>query len=592
MARHGGRSRAAQLTPKQRQIITAQRAKAETARRAGLRQRTTKFGGKGERFNVSLSALRAKQQRFPSSNTLRANINFRESGGTQQQFQAIVDRQEANRRISQRRGAGISATAIRAALPKRPTPTASPSTILTSQASRPTPQVSLTDQGFQGDVGRVGVPRGILSPTSKFEIIGGKAVPKGAVAKDFGARLGGEQFGFSRVPTTTKSGTPIPDNIRQVFGQERNVSLLVAQDFISKRNAALASGATIKEAQALAIAQTRGLPKSEQEAINTTLQKQIIERKAGQLKLAEQLIKEQTTTGTTGQLDDLKGALAKAEPIPATVIKVSVDSEGKDINPRRTNVLVNNALLTGNKIEDLDIIFHQDPTALVNDRGGFISLSPTGETIIDTDRLIQKLNPRSIDVILGSEQNVFESVVKDVQKSKTGSERLLDAQRGFTRLSKKEIVELTTEGETLKQIEVSQGQINKLVEAIIEQGGILAGTGTEDDPFRVELPSGETLPLDDVRVEELLIALELASRDIESLQDFNTELLRIIEELRGGQFTSDLLSSLFSLIAELQAQLGSRQQPLEEEFIDPFEGITNFFGDIYLGFLNLFGVKA
>ena len=452
-------------------------------------------------------------------------------------------------------------------------------------------------QGFRGDVGTVGVPRGILRPDSKFEIVGGKAVPKGAVSKTFGERLSSEDksFGFSRVPTETSRGTKIPDDIRQIFGQERNVTLAVAQDFISKRNVALASGATIKEANALAKSQAIGLPRSEQEAVNTTLQKAIIERKAGQLALAEQLIKEQTTTGTTGQLDDLKGVLAKAEPIPATLINVSVDSEGKDINPRRTRVLFNNALLTGNKIEDLDIIFHQDPNLTVNDRGGFISMSSTGEADINISKLISSINPRSIDVILGGEQDVFSAVLKDIKLNRSGSEKLLEAQLGGTPLTRTDVGQLTTEGETLIALETFEGTATKLIAGEVEIIEVINNAG--ETIFNIiDIDTGEiigTLTVDEFG--DVLSAMTELINANEALSGENIELLKFIEELqellRGGESTQDLLASLFSLIAELQAQSGARR-PIEEEFIDPFAEISQFFENVYLGFLSLFGVKA
>ena len=357
----------------------------------------------------------------------------------------------------------------------------------------------------------------------------------------------------------------------------------------------MASGATIKEANALAKSQAIGLPRSEQEAVNTTLQKAIIERKAGQLALAEQLIKEQTTTGTTGQLDDLKGVLAKAEPIPATLINVSVDSEGKDINPRRTRVLFNNALLTGNKIEDLDIIFHQDPNLTVNDRGGFISMSSTGEADINISKLISSINPRSIDVILGGEQDVFSAVLKDIKLNRSGSEKLLEAQLGGTPLTRTDVGQLTTEGETLIALETFEGTATKLIAGEVEIIEVINNAG--ETIFNIiDIDTGEiigTLTVDEFG--DVLSAMTELINANEALSGENIELLKFIEELqellRGGESTQDLLASLFSLIAELQAQSGARR-PIEEEFIDPFAEISQFFENVYLGFLSLFGVKA
>ena len=62
---------------------------------------------KGPRYNVKLSVLKARLQRDSGDNVLRANIKFREKGGTQQQFQEMVNRQQQNRRISQRQARGL-----------------------------------------------------------------------------------------------------------------------------------------------------------------------------------------------------------------------------------------------------------------------------------------------------------------------------------------------------------------------------------------------------------------------------------------------------------------------------------------------------
>ena len=104
--------------------------------------------------------------------------------------------------------------------------------------------------------------------------------------------------------------------------------------------------------------------------------------------------------------------------------------------------------------------------------------------------------------------------------------------------------------------------------------------------------------LNDQEFNLVLNELSDAIKANESLGAFNLELLKIIEELQagsaGGQRISELLGSLFSLIAALQAQVAAGQQPVggfvqEEE--DPVGNFFNFIGDIYIGFLNLFGVR-
>ncbi len=601
MARHGSR-RTRRVSRAERQKILVRARNAAIARRQAVirhnESRRIAATSKGFRSNVSLATLRSRLRRGGrGQNVIRSNIAFRESGGSQQAFQSILNRQRLNRRISQRRSRGISVQATREQstqesrarkatsfrqfeIQSQPSRT-QPTQVLTSQASIPLAQ---EQQGFRGDVGLVGTPtiRGLPSD-SKFEIVGGKAVPKGAVAK-------GGNIAISGLQTTSKvTGQPLPIKVQNVFAQQRASTVRVQQDFVSKRNVAIASGATIKEANALAKSQALGLPRTDMEAITIATQKAIIERKAGQIALAKELIKTQTTEGTTGQLNDLAGALDTAEPLPATQIKLSVDSDGFDINPRRTKAMLNNALLTGNSPDDIEFTIHQDPTVKGVDRGGIYSIV-NGEVVQDDDRLLEKLNPRSIDRILGSEQDVLTAVLRDVSLNKSGSERLLDAQKGLVTLSQEEISELTLEGETLKQKDVFEGFANKILEG---EGFV---TENPDGTFTFTDADGNEIDITSKEFQKILKEMAQIININEDLSAENLELLAFIEELqallRGGESTSDLLNSLFSLIAELQAQLGGRQRPVEDEFIDPFEGIANFFGDIYLGILSIFGVRT
>ena len=491
-------------------------------------------------------------------------------------------------------------------------------TTITQQQQIITDRLAQLNEGqFQGDVGKVGdrptdfVPTKILPPTardprtvglptgSKFEIIGGKAVPKGSVLK-------GGNIAFSKVPTISKrTGEPLPQEIIDIFKQQRAVSVRVAQDFVSKRNAAIAGGATIKEANELAKSQAVGLPKSDAEAINTAIQKSIIERKAGQIAEAKRLIAEQTEFGERGDLDDLQGLLDKAEPIPATQIQLSVDSDGNDINPRRTKVLLDNALLTGNSLDDLEIIIHQDPLLKVGDRGGILSILD-GELIVDDQRFEEKLNPRSIQRVLGSEQDVLTAILKDVSGSRTGGDLLLAAQKGEITLSPEQITQLTTEGQIAKEQEVIEGQLktggeaftgglDKLAEDILKGDFILDFDPDNTEIINIFDKGGNIVgTLNNEEFNNLLNKLTEAITANEALAGFNQQLLDIIEGLRGGESSSELLSSLFSIIAALQAQLAGSQQQQEtqlpfQEHDDPIGDFFQFLSDVNTGFINFIG---
>ena len=69
----------------------------------------------------------------------------------------------------------------------------------------------------------------------------------------------------------------------------------------------------------------------------------------------------------------------------------------------------------------------------------------------------------------------------------------------------------------------------------------------------------------------------------------NYDALELQELLRGGQSTSELLNSLFSLIAELQAQLGRQQGGVVEEEEDPLGDFFAFLADLNQGFINFVG---
>ena len=457
-------------------------------------------------------------------------------------------------------------------------------------------------QGFQGDVGVVGEPRGILPPTSKFEIIGGKAVPKGAVPSSLIGAVAAGNLGISKTPTISKrTGQPLPQNIIEVFRGQQAVTFQVAENFRNKRNLALSSGSTIDEAQRFAEVTTIGLPKSKQEAINTALQKAIIERKAGQLKLAKELIQEQTTTGEAGQLDDLAAQLEKAEPIPATQIEVAFDSAGNDISPRKTRLQIENALLTGNTLDDLDFNVTQDNTIVSSSEAGTSVLSLVdGALTFDFEQFQKTLNPEAVKQASGSEESVFDSILKDISESRVSPQLVAQAEVGEIQFTPEDISRITTEGREAVNAEVVEGFFNAIsqdptgIQIEELEGGfitltsstgdvIFQGTREEFDELLTQLSQTFQLQLDEA---------PLSGEQTDFINSLLAEIEILQEQLRGGQSISESLSGFFNIFFELQRQLAEQQgliselqagQPEAEQ--DPFANFFNLVGQLFNNFV-------
>lgn len=437
-------------------------------------------------------------------------------------------------------------------------------------------------QGFQGDVSLVGQGK-----TSKFDIVGGKAVLKGA----------------SRTPiATSKTQITGDPEIDRIFAQQRGVTQLIASEFRQKRNIAISSGATIAEAQKFAEVTSKGLPKQEQEAINIVLQKDIIQTKAAQIDLAESLIKKQVTGEIpAGGLDDLAEQLKFAQPIPIKTIRVGLDAEGRDISPRKTKLQIENAILTGSTLKDLDFSIQVDKDLILSGKSpdDIFTFDELGNIIVDTNKFQSVLNPLAIKQITNPEDDIFSSILFDLTESKVQPELIDKARFEGQVLTLDETREIISEGQVLQSGEIIQGQLNKIAESeSIEQGVSsifdLLQSGSVDiltDPdtgiITLITKSGEEIFKGSP--EEIVNFLD------EQLQESgieNQQLLDIIaslrEQLRGGDNINELLASLFSLLAELQ-RLGL-QQGKEDELINisenPFDSFFAFLEQLQINFLN------
>ena len=434
--------------------------------------------------------------------------------------------------------------------------------------------VSAPDIGRGGDLGNIAglaPPKlGVRAQPTKFEIIGGRAVPIGAktTASDLSiAGAGDTSFQVSKIKPT---GDPAIDRI---FALQRITTVNAANEFRSNRNLALGSGATDAEANEFARVTSRGLPKDDAEAFNIIFQKAIIEKKATQIEEANRLIKLQTTEGSSGQLDDLKAQLDAVEPRPATVINISTDPEtGEDLNPRRTAVLIDNALLTGNSLDDLQFTLDDQP---------FIGIDELSGKGIDTDLLASMLNVNSLDQALNPEDfgNLTQKLIDQQKETLVQPELIAAAKKSGEPLDLTTVQEIITEGEIERDTKITEGVLTvaeQQAEDFLE--GIL-------DPEVVE-------DFSDPELQAFLDALESQAKLLEGQEDFITELLVVIEQLRnsGGESRSGLFESLFSLIAELQAQLAferSRGQLEEEE--DPFGDLFAFLAGLNQGVINFIG---
>lgn len=156
----------------------------------------------------------------------------------------------------------------------------------------------------------------------------------------------------------------------QIISGQEGVTQTLSELISSRRRFALLSGATAGEAQQFAVSGANtfrgnsfgetpdlfvnekgefGLGKQSQSRVNTQLQQKAVRRNAARLLSAENVIKNQTTSGKAGDLADLKGILERSEgqKDPVSRILVSTDETGSVVSPRNVTLQTENALLTG-----------------------------------------------------------------------------------------------------------------------------------------------------------------------------------------------------------------------------------------------------
>ena len=531
--------------------------------------------------NFNFSRFKSAQKVGTGSNRFTNQLRLNTQGVSQKEISEIFRKEDVNRRISQRRGAGISATAIRQASQRKVIPKVIPTTSKVSKfisgfAKPPKPFTVQQEklQGFQGGVGTVGKVK-----TSAFNIIGGKAIPKGA-----------EKSGFA----TTKPFITGNKEIDRIFAQQRGVTQLVTANFVKQRNLALAGGATISEAQKFAEVTSKGLPKQEQEAINIILQKDIIQTRASQLDLAETLIKKQVTGEIpAGGLDDLAEQLKFAQPIPITTIRIGLDSTGKDISPRKTKLQIENAILTGSSLKDLDFNVQVDKNLVLSSKSpdDIFTTDTFGNIIIDVNKFSSVINRNAIKQIETGDNDIFGSILKDITESSVQPELINKIKSEGGILTPEQIQDITLEGEILKDTDIVVGLQNKLIE-LIQSGDIDLISDEETGIITLITKSGEEIFRG--TPEEVINFID---KQLEQSGIQNEELLAIIAnlraQLRGGSNLNEILSALFSIFAELQ-RLGLQQEKLQGELQvqeNPFDDFFGFFENIYLNFISFFGVK-
>ena len=156
----------------------------------------------------------------------------------------------------------------------------------------------------------------------------------------------------------------------QIISGQQATTKSLADQIAARRSAALLAGATAAEAQQFAVSGSNifkgqnitdtsdvfinekgefGFGTDLRNRVNTELQQKQIRRNAARLQAAELAIKNQTTSGEAGELDNLKQILENApnQDKPVSRILVSTDEEGNVVSPRNVSLQVENAALTG-----------------------------------------------------------------------------------------------------------------------------------------------------------------------------------------------------------------------------------------------------
>lgn len=239
-----------------------------------------------------------------------------------------------------------------------------------------------------------------LSNQSNYVIVGGKAVPKDAINP------------LIAVPQA-KGNTPAERAVSQAnidrknaltdntFLKQQNITLALAQDVQRRRQELLAQGHSYEDAQKLATG--TGITKDQLTVLNAVSQGQIIRDKATQIATAEELYKLQTKgLLPAGALDTLQKDIANKN-LQAQLgtlnavnkINVRVDETGADINPRRTNLLVKNALASGSKPTDLEFNATIDRTARSANQDTAVKIID-GRLNIDFEKIIGTANKSNV----------------------------------------------------------------------------------------------------------------------------------------------------------------------------------------------------
>ena len=242
---------------------------------------------------------------------------------------------------------------------------------------------NLTGKGLILDTTKPRVGGQTNIPSSNFQIIGGRAVPKGAVGRNITASTPSiltKDLGRISVDEAVRLGR-LSEADANVFRGQNAATVRTADAINSERIAQQLLGRNRDEAQRIATQGSEdervatphfgsgqiGLGKKEAEFVNTTLQTQQIRSNAAKLRFANQLIQQQTDTNrslegrnATTELDDLAGLLENApgQNDPISDILVTTDENGDPVSPRNIKLQLENALLTGSdpNILNLDVV--------------------------------------------------------------------------------------------------------------------------------------------------------------------------------------------------------------------------------------------
>lgn len=227
---------------------------------------------------------------------------------------------------------------------------------------------ALNNRTLSGNILDTNKPAGgSVNNTSAFQIIGGRAVPRGAAGANISRSVPSLKLRDGRrVTADSPNLTPAQKQALGIITGQQQATFNLAQKISAERRAQQLSGKTVEEAQRIATGNDSSKflstnPETQRDGgfaftqrdrniINTSLQSDIIRSNAAKLGFAEELIRaQQLDPNGFGSIDNLEELLANApnQDAPINRINVQGDEQGNLVSPRNVKLQIENAGLTG-----------------------------------------------------------------------------------------------------------------------------------------------------------------------------------------------------------------------------------------------------